>query len=112
MIGRRGFIGALAAATVGMVLDPERALWVPGRTSYFDLVRHRPINMSVSWDWDRTIPVFDPADIRRASLRLANEIDRRALQQFRIESNDGWAVQSAGPLQPGDIITIEGIYQV
>ena len=27
MIGRRGFLGVLA----GAVLDPERALWVPGK---------------------------------------------------------------------------------
>lgn len=30
-IGRRGFLGAIAAAVAGATLDPERALWVPGK---------------------------------------------------------------------------------
>ena len=34
---RRGALGALAALAAGMALDPERALWVPGRRTYFDL---------------------------------------------------------------------------
>lgn len=29
MMNRRGFIGALAGFAAGMVMDPERALWVP-----------------------------------------------------------------------------------
>ena len=33
---RRSFIGSLAALAAGMALDPERALWVPGRRTYFD----------------------------------------------------------------------------
>lgn len=31
MIGRRGFLGALLAATGVAALDPERALWRPGK---------------------------------------------------------------------------------
>lgn len=31
MIGRRGFLGAIAAAVAGAQLDPERLLWVPGK---------------------------------------------------------------------------------
>lgn len=34
---RRTFLTSLAALTAGMALDPERALWVPGRRTYFDL---------------------------------------------------------------------------
>ncbi len=30
MTSRRGFLGVLGAALAGAVLDPERALWVPG----------------------------------------------------------------------------------
>lgn len=30
-LNRRGFLGALGAAIAGATLDPERALWVPGR---------------------------------------------------------------------------------
>ncbi len=31
MIGRRGFLGMLAAAVTGAALDPERLLWAPGK---------------------------------------------------------------------------------
>lgn len=30
-MNRRGFLGAIAAAVAGATLDPDRALWVPGR---------------------------------------------------------------------------------
>lgn len=30
-MNRRSFLGAIAAAVAGAKLDPERALWVPGR---------------------------------------------------------------------------------
>lgn len=32
---RRSFFGALTAGIAGMTLDPERALWVPGRKTFF-----------------------------------------------------------------------------
>ena len=41
---RRAFFGWLGVLTVGMVLDPERALWVPGRRTYFDFPRHRTVS--------------------------------------------------------------------
>lgn len=31
---RRGFFGSLAGLAAGMALDPERALWIPGRKAY------------------------------------------------------------------------------
>ena len=31
MLNRRGFIGSLGAALAGATMDPERAVWVPGR---------------------------------------------------------------------------------
>ncbi len=31
MIGRRGFLGIIAAAITGATVDPERLLWVPGK---------------------------------------------------------------------------------
>lgn len=37
-MNRRAFLGSLSALSAGMLLDPERALWVPGRRTYFDLV--------------------------------------------------------------------------
>jgi len=32
---RRSFITALAAAVPGLILDPERLLWVPGQKTFF-----------------------------------------------------------------------------
>lgn len=40
---RRTFLGALGALVGGMVLDPERALWVPGQKKIFDLGQHAPL---------------------------------------------------------------------
>lgn len=34
-MNRRGFLGILGAAAAGFALDPELALWVPGRKSIF-----------------------------------------------------------------------------
>lgn len=38
MIGRRGFLAALAAGTASLVADPEQLLWTPGKVKVFDLV--------------------------------------------------------------------------
>ena len=35
MTDRRAFLGLLTAAAAGLVLDPERLLWVPGRKTIF-----------------------------------------------------------------------------
>jgi len=64
--GRRAFLSTLAAAVAGSVLDPDRLLWVPGRTRYFVM----PSSPFAS----------------------------------------GWATDSDF-LMPGDIVTIEGIWQ-
>jgi hypothetical protein len=34
-MNRRGFLGLLGLGTAGLVLDPERLLWVPGRRTIF-----------------------------------------------------------------------------
>lgn len=34
-IGRRGFLGILAAAVAGAAFDPERLMWVPGQKTIF-----------------------------------------------------------------------------
>lgn len=34
-VNRRAFLGLLASAAAGAVLDPERLLWVPGRKTIF-----------------------------------------------------------------------------
>jgi hypothetical protein len=38
-MNRRSFLGLSSAALAAFTLDPERALWVPGQRSYFDIVR-------------------------------------------------------------------------
>ena len=35
MTDRRAFLSLLTAAAAGLVLDPERLLWVPGRKTIF-----------------------------------------------------------------------------
>jgi hypothetical protein len=37
-MNRRSFLGLSSAALAAFTLDPERALWVPGQRSYFDIV--------------------------------------------------------------------------
>lgn len=52
MTSRRGFLGAIAAA---LVLDPERALWVPGKKLISIPAPKKiydPVRMWVYW-WDR-----------------------------------------------------------
>lgn len=36
-MNRRQFLAATASAVGALALDPERLLWVPGKTSYFDI---------------------------------------------------------------------------
>jgi hypothetical protein len=38
-MNRRSFLGLSSAALAAFTLDPERAIWVPGQRSYFDIVR-------------------------------------------------------------------------
>jgi len=49
-VNRRGFLGTLAAALTGAVLDPERLLWVPGqRTIFLPPVVH--FNTLITPEW-------------------------------------------------------------
>ena len=58
-MNRRGFLGLTAAAIGGMVLDPELALWVPGRKSYVFLaapkIRHVSIAELLAVTFDRVM---------------------------------------------------------
>lgn len=42
-MNRRAFLGLGGAAALGMVLDPDLALWVPGRKTYFDMGAVEPL---------------------------------------------------------------------
>lgn len=46
---RRTFLCSLGLAAAGMALDPELALWVPGRKTYFDLPPAAPNAESFAW---------------------------------------------------------------
>lgn len=46
---RRAFLGTLSAGLAGMVLDPERALWVPGRRTYHDMGAF--VRPPTAWLW-------------------------------------------------------------
>ena len=37
MIGRRAFLSLMGLAAPGLIIDPERLLWVPGRKTMFVL---------------------------------------------------------------------------
>ena len=51
-MNRRAFLGSLSALSAGMLLDTERALWVPGRTTYFDIVRPEPMETWFAIEYD------------------------------------------------------------
>lgn len=44
-MNRRPFLAGITAAVGGLVLDPERLLWVPGRKSIFDLGTSVPADL-------------------------------------------------------------------
>jgi hypothetical protein len=60
-VNRRWFLGLLGTGVAGAVFDPELALWVPGRQTYFDLgtiVRPQPrVSMSqmVAATWEKVM---------------------------------------------------------
>lgn len=87
-MNRRAFLGSLSMLAAGMALDPERALWTPGRTTYFDLGPRRP----------QTFIVTDVVN---------------GWQGYAITAPcpDGWRVETYPPLKKGDIIQIEGVWK-
>jgi hypothetical protein len=59
-MNRRAFLGLSSAALAAYTLDPERALWVPGQRSYFDIVRPDVFDLKHDFheyflDWE-TVP--------------------------------------------------------
>lgn len=100
-MNRRGFLGGLLAAAAGMALDPERALWVPGRTVHFDapqvedgwrafsdttvletldVVAH-PANALVTPEW----VIREVAKLLHRNLAMAMHVHRSHDQAFRHE---------------------------
>lgn len=80
---RRGFIGALAAALAGSVIDPDKLLWVPGakkifipkpfvpRSGLFNLVRVQTFSrfpVDPEW-WSRSTMTEPEKEQRRRATR-------------------------------------------
>jgi len=94
-LSRRGFLGLIPALAAGLVLDPDRLLWVPGRATWFDLgAGGHPF---VDLDWF----VVEVQQMATRSLTFAASVDR--------EYQAGWSVGNV--LRAGDLVTIEGIWR-
>jgi hypothetical protein len=61
-MNRRSFVQLAAAATAGAVWDVERLLWVPGRKSYFEIVR--PVRPLRPWETAEWFKAFPPAAVQ------------------------------------------------
>jgi hypothetical protein len=61
-MNRRSFVQLAAAATAGAVWDVERLLWVPGRKSYFEIVR--PVRPLRPWETAEWFEAFPPAAVQ------------------------------------------------
>lgn len=85
MITRRGFLGALAAAATGLVLDPERLLWLPGQKTIFlpPIETFQPTgNVFVTPDW-----------ITKETLRLfKNQLQVMSLVNRAYDRSSGGAI--------------------
>lgn len=89
-MNRRGFLGAIAAA---LVLDPERALWVPGAKKIS--IPKPPIPFLAVGD----VVMFGPYSERYIVTEEARSLERISDARFRI----------AGP-PSGDLLPREGLY--
>lgn len=72
-MNRRTFLGSLALLTAGMALDPERALWVPGRKTILDL--HTATRLPDGFATEHEVVIRDMAR------RLAVDLDSQILQR-------------------------------
>jgi hypothetical protein len=49
---RRSWLSAVSAALTGAVLDPERALWIPGKLISIPAPVLRPLHLGIDIIWD------------------------------------------------------------
>jgi hypothetical protein len=59
-VNRRGFLSLLGLGTAGLVLDPERLLWVPGQKTIFlpsigTYAPHPNIGLIVAQAWEAVV---------------------------------------------------------
>jgi hypothetical protein len=81
-MNRRHFLGSLSALAAGMVLDPDLALWRPGRTTYFDIVRP-PVR-----PWAGQVALQDAVG-RVAWMSVALPVPLELGETVRVEMNGG-----------------------
>lgn len=88
-MNRRGFLGAITAALGGAVLDPERALWVPGAK----LISIPAPRALVTTGWGPTVS-FGVGDIITFSgLYVATGKYGPQLQKFVVQARQGGHVE-------------------
>jgi hypothetical protein len=81
-MNRRAFLATLAAGAAGLVLDPERLLWVPGAKTFF-LPSPKPVGISMrfvrEWTVQKHVTRFDVlyGMVLRPDLvcHISNELD-------------------------------------
>lgn len=83
-MNRRGFLGLTLAGAAGMLLDPERLLWVPGKTFVFVKAPVRGVTIAelVAATYDKVI-----AEHRRTGQLTWN--DEQLMRHLAEESYDG-----------------------
>lgn len=103
-MNRRHFLGSLAALSAGMVIDPEMALWVPGRKSYFHIPQSNIRNLTVTigglppYHYTFEAPILvQPGD------HISMRIDPRATVPYKIEIFSDYNVYADGPPVPRSV---------
>lgn len=114
---RRGFFAKLAAAAVGLAVDPELIAWEPGKRTFFDLYRPRQLGISIrmlreydvvkdlyprkidmlyGWSEFRSPVVFvDPLD---ATLGMLNEpMPSEILMARQLAASEGFVLTETMP---------------
>jgi hypothetical protein len=115
-VNRRGFLGTLAAAVTGAVLDPELLLWKPGEKTFF-LPSVQPVALLDEWydaswedaDLDDYVPsargnrivtpdkvVRQIAEMMQNQSKFVANINRSYDEQFR-EATAGYTIHAKLP---------------
>jgi len=97
MMNRRGFFGLLGGAVAALTLDPEKALWVPGK-KLISIPLHGGGRLQQFYVTGIEYSLGDYADIY---LRPGDDGNILSIRS-------GWATEI---LKPGDRFTIAGMYQ-
>jgi len=105
-LSRRGFFGLLGGAAAAIALDPEKALWVPGKKliSIPRAYGGGPLQEFVVTELSVSMDEFTEMYLRPAAQQIVRTMERELRDYYR-------SVGIAGPmLQVGDRFTIAGVY--